>query len=211
MKNLLLICTVLIATISGCKKSNDPVVDAETQEAQRLVKLHEQFHGKYRIVSSIADQELDINMDGLTSTDLLKEIPAFQFENHPHIVEVRIYGKSNMLANSSLIISQGWPEQYISIGNKQWDGGPGLEYNANLAVNYVHQGSVRSFRFSDDLKEIIVEPSENERPFRWVAPESVKIDELDRLHFINKRYLYTKDGVKQVKITSVYERVTKQT
>lgn len=202
---------MLLGGMLGCKKGDDPSVVREKEEAMKLAKLQDQFHGKYRIISAIADQEVDINMDGFTSTNLLTEIPEFRFDNHPNIVELRIYGPSRIIANSSFLLSQGWPEQYIWANNKEWDGGPDLDYSESLSVSYANQGTVRSFEFSDDLKEITVQPGQNENPFRWVAPQSVKIDNVGNLHFVNKRYLYTKGGVKQVTIRSVYQRFTKET
>lgn len=60
------------------------------------------------------------------------------------------------------------------------------------------------------MKLLNVLPSDNEDPYRWVKPESVAVDPAGRLVIVNKRYLYTKNGVKQVLITSVYERFTKE-
>jgi hypothetical protein len=211
MKRNLLICALLLGGILGCKKSDGPSVDPQIEEARKLAELQEQFHGKYKIISATADQDVDINMDGVKSRNLLSEISVFQFENHSNIVELRIYGPSSFIAKSSFTLSQGWPEQYIWDGAKEWDGGPNFDYKDNLSISYVNQGAIRSVQFSDDLKDIIVLPQETENPFRWVAPESVKVDNLQRLHLVNKRYLYTKDGVKQVTIESVYERFTKVT
>lgn len=211
MKRTLLICTALLAGMLGCKKDDGPSIDPQIEEARKLAELQDQFHGKYKLISAFADQDVDIDMDGFTSKNLLEEIPDFRFENHPNIVELRIYGPSPVSAHSSFQLSQSWPEQYIWNGNDEWDGGPDFEYKEGLSVSYASQGTVRTFKFSDDLKEITVQPQDKENPFRWVAPKSVKIDGLHRLHIVNKRYLYTKEGVKEVTIQSIYERFTKQT
>ena len=210
MKRYFILGALLISGVLGCKKDGDST-DPKIEEARKLAELQAHFHGKYRLISATADQELDINMDGVTSKSLIAEIPDLQFENNPNIVELRIYGPSSVIANSSFLLSQGWPEQYIWNGNKEWDGGPDFEYKPGLSVSYANQGTVRTFAFSDDLKTITVQRQEKENPFRWVAPESVKIDDARRLHFVNKRYLYTHDGIKQVTIRSVYERFTKDT
>lgn len=210
MKRYFILGTFLISGLLGCKKDGDSI-DPKIEEARKLAELQANFHGKYRLISATADQEVDINMDGVTSKDLITEIRDLQFENHPNIVELRIYGPSHIITNSSFLLSQGWPEQYIWNDNKEWDGGPDFEYKAGLSVSYANQGTVRTFAFSDDLKTINVQRQEKENPFRWVAPESVKIDDARRLHFVNKRYLYTREGVKQVTIQSVYERFTKDT
>ena len=73
---------------------------------------------------------------------------------------------------------------------------------------YALQAAPYSFTFSDDLRQIIVTPNEKVDKIRWVKPESVMIEPGDRLRVVNKRRLYTKQGVKEVLITTVYERYT---
>ncbi|SDE88055.1 hypothetical protein SAMN04487996_107270 [Dyadobacter soli] len=211
MKQYFIFGALLLLGISGCKKDDGPSVDPQIEEARKLAALQDQFHGKYRLISAVADQNVDINMDGFASNNLLTEIPELQLENHPNIVELRIYGPNHIIANAGFLLSQGWPEQYIWNNNKEWDGGPDFEYKDGLSVSYANQGTVRQFTFTEDLKEITVQRNTNENPFRWVAPESVKINNAGLLHFVNKRYLYTKEGVKQVTIQSVYQRFTKET
>ncbi|GAB2771212.1 hypothetical protein GCM10027275_12430 [Rhabdobacter roseus] len=58
------------------------------------------------------------------------------------------------------------------------------------------------------MKQLIVTPNEKADTIRWVKPEEVFIEADDRLRLINKRRLYTKEGVKEVIITTVYERFT---
>jgi len=211
MKTLLLLCPILLSVILGCKKDN-PVLDPEIVEAQKVAALQNQFHGKYGIVSSVSNEAVDVNMDGVTSTDLLKEIDVLPSEkNHHFDVEVRIYGPNRLSAGPAYIFSQSWPEQYIRLENEEWTGGPGLNYDPSLRIDFLRQGTARQFHFSKDLKSLNVLASDNENPYRWVKPESVTVDPSGRLVIVNKRFLYTKNGVKQVSITSVYERFTKET
>jgi len=210
MKRYFILGALLISGVLGCKKDGDSI-DPKIEEARKLAELQANFHGKYRLISATADQEIDLNMDGVTSKNLIAEIPVLQLENHSNIVELRIYGPYHIIANASFILSQGWPEQYVWSANNEWDGGPNFEYKDGLQVSYINQGTARTFTFSDDLETINVQRREKENPYRWGAPESVKIDNARRLHFVNKRYLYTHDGIKQVTIQSVYERFTKDT
>ncbi|MCE7073146.1 hypothetical protein LZG74_22710 [Dyadobacter sp. CY327] len=211
MKTLLLLCPIFLAVMLGCKK-DDPVVDPEIIEARKVAALQEQFHGKYGIVSSVSSEAVDVNMDGASSTDLFQEIDILPSEKNFHFdVEVRIYPKNPLSAKPAYLFSQSWPEQYIRLENEEWAGGPGLNYDPSLRMDFLRQGTARQFHFSDDLKLLNVLPSEQENPYRWVKPESVTVDPAGRLVIVNKRYLYTKNGVKQVSITSVYQRFTKET
>lgn len=211
MKTLLLLCPILLSTMLSCKK-DDPALDPEILEAQKTAALQYQFHGKYGIISSVSSEAVDINMDGVTSTDLFHEIDILPSEKNYHFdVEVRIYGPNPLSAKSTYLFSQAWPEQYIRIQNEEWTGGPGLNYDPSLRMDFLRQGTSRQFEFSEDIRLLKVLPNDKENPYRWVKPESVTVDPSGRLVVVNKRYLYTKEGVKQVSITSVYERFTKET
>jgi len=211
MKTLLLPCLILLSTMSSCMK-DDPALDPEIVASQKIAALRDQFHGKYGIVSSVSSEAVDINMDGVTSTDLFQEIDILPFEKNYHFdVEVRIYGFHPLSAGPVYSFSQAWPEQYIGTVKGEWNGGPGLSYDPSLRIDFLKQGTPRLFKFSEDLKSLNVLPNEEENPYRWVKPESVTVDAAGRLVIVNKRYLYTKEGAKQVTITSVYERFTKET
>lgn len=195
----------------SCKK-DDPALDPEILEAQKTAALQHQFHGKYGIVSSVSSEAVDINMDGVPSTDLFQEIDILPSEKNYHIdVEVRIYGPNPLSTEPTYLFSQAWPEQYIRVQNGEWTGGPGLNYDPSLRMDFLRQGTSRQFEFSEDIKLLKVLPNDKENPYRWVKPESVAVDPAGRLVVVNKRYLYTREGVKQVSITSVYERFTKET
>lgn len=206
MKTLFFLCPIVLSTLFSCNKDK-PISDAEIVEAQKLAALRDQFHGQYHIVSSVSSEAVDIDMDGESSTDLFEEIDILPFEKNYHFdVELRIYGPGPLTTKPTYLFSQSWPEQYIHTGNEEWTGGPGLDYDPSLRMDFLRQGTPRQFSFSEDLKSIRVIPGDNENPYRWVKPESVTVDSANRLVIVNKRYLYTKGGVKQVSITSVYER-----
>lgn len=206
-----LLFPILFFAMMGCKKEN-PVLDPGIIEAQKIAALQNQFHGKYGIVSSVSNEAVDVNMDGVTSTDLFQEIDILPSEKNYHFdVEVRINGLNPFSAGPAYIFSQSWPEQYIRLENGEWTGGPGLNYDPSLRIDFLRQGTSRQFHFSEDLKFLNVLSGEKENSYRWVKPESVAVDPVGRLVIVNKRYLYTKNGVKKVSITSVYERFTKET
>jgi len=211
MKKICVPIFILLAVL-GCKRSSDPAEEIQTKESAKIELLQQKFHGKYRIISALSDTPVDVNMDGSASTDLLTEIPILDYrQNYQFNLELRIYANSPLSPNPTYLLSQSWPEQYIWLGDKEWDGGKPLSYDPAYSVSLVNQGTGRLFNFSDDLKQIIVHPGENENPNRWVIPKSIVIDERQRLHVVNVRNFYTSEGVKQATVTTVYERFTKDT
>jgi len=210
MKILLLFCLILLSTLLCCKRDNNGL-DVRTLEAQKIAGLKDQFHGKYGIVSSISSEAVDINMDGIASTNLFEEIDILPAEKNYHFdVEVRIYDANRFSDGPTYLFNQAWPEQYIRLDNKDWTGGPGLNYDPLLRVDYVLQGTSRQFKFSKDMKLLNVFAGDKENPYRWIMPKSIQVSEAGKLIVVNKRYLYTKQGVKEVSVTSVYERFTKE-
>ena len=197
--------------LAGCSSGDLALTPAVTPAPNEDVSaLYQQFHGRYKVISSTSDKELDVNVDGNASADMMLEIPELA-TGPQYYLQLNIYGPSKNSPKPSFIYSQWWPEQYIRLGSKEWDGGQLLDYNPDYRVAYLTQGSFRSLSFSSDLKQIIVNPSQNENPFRWVLPESVTVENNGRLRVVNKRRLYTSAGVKEVLITTVYERFTMST
>ncbi|GAB3890392.1 hypothetical protein [Spirosoma agri] len=180
---------------------------------ENVSALFQQFHGKYKVISSTSNQPVDVNQDGDSSSDLLTEIPELRLQaGTQYHIDIRIYGPSATSSKPHFSFTQWWPEQYIRTGvGRVWDGGELISYNPDYLVKYDFQGAGRSFSFSTDLKQLTINANENENPFRWVRPESVTIDATGRISVVNKRRLYTRAGVQEVLITTVYERFTMTT
>ncbi|GAB3639685.1 hypothetical protein [Spirosoma arcticum] len=197
--------------LAGCSpKDLAPASVVAPAPNEDVSALYQQFHGKYKVITSISSEALDVNLDGIASTNMMLEIPEL-VTGQQYYTELRIYGPSQYSSTPSFIFTQWWPEQYIRLGSQEWDGNQLLDYNSNYKVVYLNQGSYRNFSLSPDLKQITVQPDEKENPFRWVRPESVTVEEAGRLRVVNKRRLYTRAGVKEVVITTVYERYTMST
>jgi len=162
-----------------------------------LATLQERFHGKYKPISSTSSETIDVNLDGVASTDMFNEIRDLPNSN----VEVRIYAIDN-----SLFI-QFWPEQYfadrITPGN----------YTANMHITYANQSSTRLFTFAPDLKKLNIKPDATPLPdsIHFPFPDSVTIKDNDRIQVVSPKQLFTRDGWKKVTITTLYERYTKAT
>ncbi|MBC8156250.1 MAG: hypothetical protein H7Z72_25470 [Bacteroidetes bacterium] len=170
--------------------------------------LYQRFHGKYKIVSSTSSEPLDVNFDGVSSTDLLSEMSALS--NYGAHLDLRVKYPDR----SVFLFSQFWPEQYIYTytgPNREWNGWDALSYDPAYSVNYANQASPYSFSFTEDMRQILVTPNEKADKIRWVRPESVLIEAEDRLRLTNKRRIYTRTGVKEVTIVTLYERFTMST
>jgi hypothetical protein len=190
-----------------------PVSPQPTTPSDNVLALAQQFHGKYKLISSESNQPVDVNLDGKATTNLREEIADLTFnEGKQYHVDIRIYAPTAQVSTAGFLFLQWWPEQFIQTGQgKVWDGGELISYNPNYAVGYDFQGGARSFSFSTDLKQMTVKPSEPEDAYRWVRPESVTVKDNGQLEVVTKKRLYTREGVKEVRITSVYERYTMTT
>ncbi|WP_288428300.1 hypothetical protein [uncultured Spirosoma sp.] len=202
MKTFFTLGLVVSLGLIGC--NNKPAVNPQ----EDVEALYQRFHGKYRVVSSTSSEPLDINFDGASSTNLLKEI--VELTNYDAFLELRVKYPDR----SVFLFTQFWPEQYVNSYtglDQQWNGFDTLSYNATRSVHYAQQGVPYSFSFTPDLSQILVTANDKASKIRWVKPESVFIEEKDRLRLRNKRRVYTRTGVKEVIITTIYERFTMTT
>jgi hypothetical protein len=209
-----------LAGVTGCSQKEsvlNTVVSPTTDKEADMLRV--QFQGKYKIVSSLSDVAIDVNQDGVASTNMLQEIPDLALDNQTkYNVELRItdpslynpaYTPANYPKTPEYFFVQWWPEQFIRTGpGKVWDNNEKIAYNPNYVVDYEFQSTLRKFSFSSDHKQITVIPDDNGNPFRWIRPESVTVQDNGQLKTVNKRRVYTSAGVTDVIITTVYERFT---
>ena len=194
-----LVLLIGIGTL-GCK-DKDPIVSPN----QDIEALYQRFHGKYKVISSTSSEPLDVNFDGISSTNLLQEIA--DLNDYKAFLELRVKYPDR----SVFLFNQFWPEQYVHSfrnPNMEWNGWDPLDYNPAYSVMYAQQTNPYSFSLNDDLSQVIVAPNGNPDTSRWAKPESVFVEANDRLRLINKRRIYTREGVKEVVITTIYERFT---
>lgn len=219
MKKSLLVGFVAVAQLMSCSPDNTPSVSVikpvpvnptTTLPNENVSALFQQFHGKYKVISSVTSEPVDVNLDGISSVNLLQEMDELSLQGGTQYhTELKIYGPSPSSAKPSFTFIQWWPEQFIRTGvGKVWDGGELLSYNPDYVVKYDFQSAYRSFSLSNDLKKITVNPDAPNDAYRWVRPESVTVEDNERLRVTNKRRLYTRLGVKEVTITTVYQRFT---
>ncbi|MBO0947974.1 hypothetical protein [Fibrella forsythiae] len=220
MKNQLLATLMIVAGSMSCSPGPAPSASVVTpttggptavSSSENVTALQQQFQGKYKVISSVSSEPVDIDLDGTASADLLHEMTELaQQSGTRYFVELTLHAPSPATPKPNFLFVQWWPEQFIRIGaGKVWDGGELINYNPELVVKYDFQGTYRNFTLSSDLRQLAVLPDATDNPYRWVRPELVTVDGNERLRVITKRRLYTRSGVKEVSITTVYERFSR--
>ena len=188
MKHILYLFICVTAIFTGCSRK-----DATTDNTKQI---HDQLHGKYKAISSISKDAVDINLDGTASTDLLTELPdlTMAYSN----LEIRIIDKDKFM------LSESWPQQYLSYGAN-----PDV-YNPSVGVSYANQGVDRFFTLHENNKDIRVKPDANPAPdpIKFPFPSAVTIEGPDVIKIVIVRKFYTLQGSKTTTITTVYKRFT---
>jgi hypothetical protein len=199
MKINLLSYFIILLFCFSCSTTIEPKNDVDA--------LYQKFHGKYKIISSYSNVAVDANLDGKESIDLKNELTDFNNSQ----TEIRIYGGKNGKPNS-FHFKQFWQEQFMSGGETKIGISPNI-YIPSMIVNFAMQGATKSFEFSSDLKKLNIYPdttfgNNEDAKERFKNPESVTIEENERLKIITNKWVFTRKGWVNVTITSVYERYT---
>ena len=159
-------------------------------------KLYQSFHGKYEIISSIASEPLDLNLDGVPSTNLLTELQDIANSR----VEIRI--------QESFFFYQIWPEPFFSGIGGSGENMP-TTYDPRVTVNYAMQGVGRLFEFDERVKQILLLA---DGPFinqtRFPRPTSIKLMPDQMVEITINKAFYTSAGIKNVQVVSLYRRYT---
>ncbi|HEY1022931.1 MAG TPA: hypothetical protein VGE06_11495 [Flavisolibacter sp.] len=147
----------------------------------------------------MADQSLDLNFDGVASTNLQDELPNLSNCN----LEIRL--PKNTRTN---YFNEFWPEQVFGGGN----GDAPAAYDPFALVDYANQGVGRSFQFSMDRKTILLEQDHaGIDQLRHTRPDLITILPGDRIEIVKRKRFYTLDGWKEVRVVTMYERYTMET
>jgi hypothetical protein len=188
MKRLLYVLATA-ATVSGCQQNTvEPSEDTAT--------LHDRFHGQYKLVSSTADQAIDLNRDGQASTDVTKEIPDLSLNQTRLILLVRESGLK--------WFEEWWPQPIIA---RNWN------YSSPDSVmlnGYLSNPVPRDFTADKALTSLLVEqgPADKANGGRTAAPESVTVLGNDQLKVVTLLLLYIGRSWQSVRITTIYQRFT---
>jgi hypothetical protein len=177
-----------ITLMGSCKRDDGP--DQATLNRERL-------QGKYRIVSSISSEAVDINLDGTAGNNMLSEIT--DLEGTDLVILIR----------DKFFLMHNWSEQYFGYG------APPAGYDSSFLVHYVRQALSRTFSVDAGGKTIHVhkdtEPTPDPLGLRFTFPEAVSIEGENTITIVFTKKLYTSAGWKTTTITTIYERYTKLT
>jgi hypothetical protein len=172
---------ILLSLCNSCKKDK---VDNQTSK---------NLHGKYAIVSATTDNRVDVNFDGVSSIDLLKEIPALE----------RSYLELIRRGNSGpYIYSQFWQNQYF----QSMSAAIPTKYDPEVVVNYMNQPTVASFTFREDESELVLSRSTVDSAFP--LPGNVTILPDDQVRVRMFKDIYTMSGWVKISIDIVYKKFT---
>lgn len=190
MKKRLLITICAIFLIS-CNKN---------ESNENLVQLKEKFQGKYEMISSISEDAVDLNMDGITSTDLLSENPEISNSG----LELRIINENEQL------FEEKWPVETIVIPRGEiFDS---TSYHPTYSIYYALYSNPISCQFEDDYKSIhLLGDIQQNSTNTLISMESITIGENETIKVITIRKLYSMKGWIRTKIESRYKRYTTTT
>jgi hypothetical protein len=193
MKYTVLFGFLFLVSISACRRSDHLFSQNKRDE------LFQRYHGKYKILSSRAEQALDLNFDGVASFNLKDELLNLGNCN----LEIRL--PKNPQANFFI---EFWPEQKFSGG----DGSAPASYDPLVEVHYPNQSVARTFYFSADRKAILLDVDDaGIDQQRHTRPETITILPGDRIEIIKRKRFYTTAGWREVRVVTLYERYTMET
>ncbi len=193
MKYIVFFGFFFLVSLSACRRS-----DHSDRQKERAV-LFQRFHGKYKILRATAEQPLDLNFDGVASTDLKDEL--LNLSNCNLIIQLPKDRQTNFFGEF-------WPEQVFGGGN----GDAPPSYDPLAMVDYANQGVSRTFRFSADGKAILLdEDHAGIDQQRHTRPEAVTILSGDRIEVVKRKRFYTTAGWREVRVVTLYERYTMET
>ncbi len=188
MKKGLLIVTAALLYMA-CNKS-------EVDESEAIKQA---YHGKYEIISSHAFEAVDLNMDGIASTNLLLENSQL---TNAHI-EYRNYKPDALFAYSWPIESFNIPLGLIMDSSS---------YQSDYVLNYNFYGMVLKCEFNDDFSSLrLLDELEINTPNTLVSIESITTVGPDIIEVTALRKLYTINGFVTMRIVSQYQRYTRIT
>jgi hypothetical protein len=182
---------VLTVLLVGCSK------DAPFGN---LEQLKEQFQGKYEVISSSSEDAVDLNMDGLTSTDLLSENPELAKSG----LELRILDADKHL------FEEKWPVENITVtDDRPFDP---TSYRPSYHIMYALYINPSLCQFDNDCKSIHLLDDLQQHPTNTlIRIESISIEENGIIKVATIRKLFTMTGWVTTKIASRYKRYTMDT
>ena len=176
MKLKWIIYSFLFFFITSCGKENL----GNYENSSDLAKW---FGGKYKVITVVAEDSLDLNRDGIFSRKLTREL---DFSSAFLFIEV---------SENENIFRLTFPEAYVP------DEAP------NQSPTYVVQGENKNFLYNPYANRLVVTPQNPPAdPLHDANPTDVIIVGSNRLQVQITKNLYTSQGMKKVKLIIDYLR-----
>jgi hypothetical protein len=173
---------------TSCQKSTP-------EPSEDTAALHDQFHGKYRLVSATAETAVDLNRDGQASKDLLKEIPDLTLSAGQLVL---------LIQNNAKLFNQFWPQPNVTRDYQQ------NSPDSLTVQGYADQMTPRYFSFDKSVTHLVVEPgpATSADGDRFPVPEEVTLEGNEQIRVVVNRRVFTRQGWRFVRITAWYKRYT---
>lgn len=190
-----LLATICAITFIGCSKGELGEVDLELQ-------LKEKYHGKYELVSVFSDRNVDLDMDGSSTANLIYENPMMRLST----IEIRFIDKDVRLScENQLYFVETWPVE----GSVLLEGIDGRS-TTPLAVSppyYNLHVSLAKGKFDHDYKRIWLQEVPQDYPNNArIEIESVELEKNEIVKVTSTRRLYTKVGWVTTRVIARYRR-----
>jgi hypothetical protein len=169
----ILISALLLLLIGSCSKDNNDIKSKD-------------LNGEYEIIKASSSEEIDVNLDGLSSKNLLSEIPNLKYS----------YLKLISKGEGTRIYSQFWQNQFFQGPTDL----PPINYDPSIIVGYLNQATVAAFIVKNDA--LILSKLEGSFPL----PNSVNIVDINHIGIEMNKRIYTKSGFMDVIIEVLYQR-----
>jgi len=197
MKKLLPYLFCIVFSAASCKKQNHLPID--TQEFEQM---ESKYAGYYHILTSIANDSVDLDLDGNKNTDLFNEIPLLEQSK----VTIRVLEDNDPRSTKNYTTSFEllYPEQYALVEGREIS-----SYTPGAEVIFLDQ-PIFNRCLIDTVKTLITlspenNPHETER--RFTRPNEIKLLDDEKIQVSTIKEFYTKIGFIKINITSIYKRV----
>ncbi len=182
MKKFLPLIAFAIILLS-CKKN---------EEISQIPFLREKFQGNYEIISSYSKTPVDLNNDGVESSDLLTELPRILNDAELYFRIPYRYDE-----NKVFLIDEVWPTENV-------------QTNGYLNGYYPFLNRFDG-TFADDFKSANIKILYPDDDGNTLIEINIEFLEDETIKAIAKRKLYTSSGWVTTEIESVYRRYYKGT
>lgn len=197
MKNhLIYIICIAVSLFIACKKQDQVIEDTTEFEL-----LESNYGGNYEILSSIASDSVDLDLDGNKNTNIFKEIPLL--EQSKVIIRVLEDNDPRSTKNYTTSFELLYPEQYALVEGREIS-----SYTPGAEVIFLYQ-PIFSRCLIDTVKKLISllpenNPHETER--RFTRPNEIKLLDDEKIQVSILKEFYTKQGWTKINITSIYKK-----